>query len=48
MTEKLLDIANSEQRAGVVLKGHWLMQTELSQIHDEIAPRFQHALDAER
>lgn len=41
----LTSIANTERRAGVMLKGRWFAQTELDRALDEIAPRFQHALD---
>ena len=41
----LEDIANTQQRAGVMLKGKYYPQPELNQWLDEIAPRFQHALD---
>lgn len=44
----LEDIANTERRAGVMLKGRWLTQTELDTMLDDIAPRFQHALDSEK
>ncbi len=43
----LASIANTERRAGVMLKGRWFAQTELDQWLDEIAPRFQHASDKE-
>jgi imidazolonepropionase-like amidohydrolase len=41
----LASIANTERRAGVMLKGRWFAQAELDKTLDEIAPRFQHALD---
>lgn len=44
----LENMANTERRAGVMLKGRWLVQTELDKMLDEIAPRFQHALDLEK
>lgn len=44
----LENIAHTERRAGVMLRGHWLTQTELDKWLDEIAPRFQHALDSEK
>ncbi|HEV7904154.1 MAG TPA: amidohydrolase family protein [Pyrinomonadaceae bacterium] len=44
----LASIANTERRAGVMLKGRWFAQTELDRALDEIAPRFQHALDDEK
>jgi imidazolonepropionase-like amidohydrolase len=42
----LESISNTERRAGVMLKGRWFTQGELDKMLDEIAPRFQHALDA--
>jgi imidazolonepropionase-like amidohydrolase len=39
------DIANTQKRAGVMIKGKYFSQGELNQWLDEIAPRFQHALD---
>ncbi len=42
----LESIAHTERRAGVMLKGRWFTQAELDKWLDEIAPRFQHALDA--
>lgn len=44
----LENIANTERRAGVMLKGRWFTQAEMDKWLDEIAPRFQHALDAEK
>lgn len=44
----LENIAHTERRAGVMLKGRWLAQTELDKMMDEIAPRFRHALDSEK
>jgi imidazolonepropionase-like amidohydrolase len=41
----LEDIANTQKRAGVMLKGQYFTQAELNRWLDEIAPRFQHALD---
>jgi imidazolonepropionase-like amidohydrolase len=41
----LTSIANTERRAGVMLKGRWFTQAELDKTLDELAPRFQHALD---
>ena len=41
----LEDIANTQKRAGVMLKGKYYSQVELNKWLDEIAPRFQHALD---
>ncbi len=42
----LENISNTEKRAGVMLKGKWFTQGELDRWLDEIAPRFQRALDA--
>ena len=39
------NITNTERRAGVMLKGKYYTQTELNSWLDEIAPRFQKALD---
>lgn len=44
----LENIANTERRTGVMLKGRWFVQTEMDNWLDEIAPRFQHALDHEK
>lgn len=41
------NISNTERREGVMLKGRWFTQTELDKWLDEIAPRFQHALDGQ-
>lgn len=41
----LEDIANTQKRAGVMLKGKYYPQAEMNQWLDQIAPRFQHALD---
>ncbi|HEU4870925.1 MAG TPA: amidohydrolase family protein [Pyrinomonadaceae bacterium] len=41
----LEDIANTQKRAGVMIKGQYFTQAELNRWLDEIAPRFQHALD---
>jgi cytosine/adenosine deaminase-related metal-dependent hydrolase len=41
----LEDIANAERRAGVMLRGRWMPQSALNKELDEIAPRFQRALD---
>ena len=41
----LADIANTQKRSGVMLKGKYYSQSELNRWLDEIAPRFQHALD---
>ncbi|HYJ88748.1 MAG TPA: amidohydrolase family protein [Pyrinomonadaceae bacterium] len=43
----LENIANTERRTGVMLKGRWFAQTELDKWLDDIAPRFKHALDHE-
>jgi imidazolonepropionase-like amidohydrolase len=40
------NISNTERRAGVMLKGTYYTQVEMNRWLDEIAPRFQHALDA--
>jgi imidazolonepropionase-like amidohydrolase len=42
------DIANTQKRAGVMLKGKYHSQVEMNRWLDEIAPRFQHALDHEK
>ena len=44
----LENIAHTERRAGVMLRGRWFTQPEMDKWLDEIAPRFQHALDAEK
>jgi imidazolonepropionase-like amidohydrolase len=41
----LENIANTERRTGVMLKGRWFTQAEMNKWLDEIAPRFQRALD---
>jgi imidazolonepropionase-like amidohydrolase len=41
----LEDIANTQKRAGVMLKGKYYSQAEMNQWLDEIAPRFQQALE---
>lgn len=41
----LEDISNTQKRAGVMLKGKYYTQREMNKWLDEIAPRFQHALD---
>ena len=41
----LENIENTERRAGVMLNGRWFTQTQLDKWLDEIAPRFQRALD---
>ena len=35
------DIANTERRAGVMLGGRWMPESELRKMLDEIAPRMQ-------
>lgn len=44
----LEDIANTQKRVGVMLKGKYYPQVEMNQWLDEIAPRFQHALDEKK
>lgn len=44
----LEDIANTQKRAGVMLKGKYYPQPAMNQWLDEIAPRFQHALDEQK
>lgn len=39
----LEDVSNTERRAGVMVRGRWLPQTELQKMLDDIAPRFQAA-----
>ena len=39
------DVANTQKRAGVLLNGKYYAQAEMNKWLDEIAPRFQHALD---
>jgi hypothetical protein len=39
------DIANTQKRAGVMLNGKYYQQSEMNKWLDEIASRFQHALD---
>lgn len=43
--DPLASIANTERRAGVMVKGRWFAQAELDRTLDEIAPRFRRALD---
>ena len=38
------DIANTEKRAGVMVRGKWMPESELKKRLDEIAPRFERAL----
>lgn len=42
------DIANTQRRAGVMIKGRYFTQTEMDRWLDDIAPRFQHALDEKK
>ena len=42
------DIANTQKRAGVMLKGKYFQQMDMYRWLDEIAPRFQHALDEKK
>jgi len=42
------NIANTEHRAGVMVRGRWLSEAELRRKLDEIAPRFQAAGGAEK
>ena len=44
----LEDIANTQKRAGVMIKGKYFTQAEMDRWLDEIAPRFQHALDEKK
>ena len=44
----LADIANTQKRAGVMLKGKYYPQLEMDKWLDEIAPRFQRALDEKK
>jgi imidazolonepropionase-like amidohydrolase len=44
----LENIAHTERRSGVMLKGRWFAQTELDKTLDEIAPRFRNALDEKK
>ena len=37
----LTDIANTEKRAGVMVRGRWMTEAELRKMLDEIAPRFE-------
>jgi imidazolonepropionase-like amidohydrolase len=38
------DIGNTEKRAGVMVRGKWMPESELKKMLDRIAPRFQKAL----
>ena len=42
------DIANTQKRAGVMINGKYYTQAEMNKWLDEIAPRFQHALDEKK
>jgi len=42
------DIANTQKRTGVMLKGKYYAQSDLNKWLDEIAPRFQNALDEKK
>ena len=42
------DVANAQKRAGVMLNGKYYDQAEMNKWLDEIAPRFQHALDEKK
>ena len=44
----LEDIANTQKRVGVMLKGKYYPQVEMNQWLDKIAPRFQKALDEQK
>jgi imidazolonepropionase-like amidohydrolase len=44
----LEDIANTQKRAGVMIRGRYFTQAEMNRWLDEIAPRFQHALDEKK
>lgn len=44
----LADIANTQKRAGVMLKGKYYPQAEMNQWLETIAPRFRHALDEQK
>ena len=44
----LIDVANTQRRAGVMTNGRYYSQSEMNNWLDEIAPRFQHALDTEK
>ncbi len=43
----LEDVANAEKRVGVMTRGRWVLESNLQKMLDEIAPRFQKALDKE-
>jgi imidazolonepropionase-like amidohydrolase len=42
------DISNTERRAGVMINGRYFPQAEMNKWLDEIAPRFQKALDGQK
>lgn len=42
------DIANTQKRVGVMLKGKYYLQTEMNRWLDDIAPKFQRAMDHEK
>jgi imidazolonepropionase-like amidohydrolase len=42
------DVANTERRSGVMVGGRWFTENDLQRMLDEIAPRFQKALDNEK
>lgn len=42
------DIANTQKRVGVMIKGKYFTQAEMNRWLDDIAPRFQHALDEKK
>jgi len=42
------DIANTQKRTGVMIKGKYYTRVEMNKWLDEIAPRFQNALDEKR
>jgi imidazolonepropionase-like amidohydrolase len=44
----LEDVAHTQKRAGVMLKGKYYPQAEMNQWLDQIAPRFQRALDEQK
>jgi imidazolonepropionase-like amidohydrolase len=44
----LEDIANTQKRVGVMLKGKYYTQADMNQWLNQIAPRFQHALDEQK
>lgn len=42
------DVANTQKRTGVMIKGKYYTQAEMNKWLDEIAPRFQNALDEKK